>query len=73
MIFIPFDVLAHRDDAEIAEAGVLFGPGAMFSPTGDWTSETSGHYRISFSNLEVCFMLHGFCQIHSVCVCRTTR
>ncbi|KAJ7368276.1 pyridoxal phosphate-dependent transferase [Mycena albidolilacea] len=37
---------------EIAEAGVLFGPGAMFSPTGDWTSETSGHYRISFSNLE---------------------
>jgi aromatic amino acid aminotransferase I len=36
----------------LAEAGVLFGPGYMFSPTGDWSSETSGHYRISFSNLE---------------------
>ncbi|KAJ7179162.1 pyridoxal phosphate-dependent transferase [Mycena filopes] len=37
---------------ELAEAGVLFGPGSMFSPTGDWSSETSGHFRISFSNLE---------------------
>jgi len=37
---------------ELAEAGVLFGPGAMFCPTGDWSSETSGHFRISFSNLE---------------------
>ncbi|KAF8195928.1 pyridoxal phosphate-dependent transferase [Mycena galopus ATCC 62051] len=36
----------------LAEAGVLFGPGYMFSPTGDWSSETSGHYRISFSNLQ---------------------
>jgi len=37
---------------ELAEAGVLFGPGSMFSATGDWSSETSGHFRISFSNLE---------------------
>ncbi|KAF7352816.1 Aminotran-1-2 domain-containing protein [Mycena venus] len=37
---------------EIAEAGVLFGPGAIFSATGDWSSETSGHFRVSFSNLE---------------------
>ncbi|KAJ7276368.1 pyridoxal phosphate-dependent transferase [Mycena haematopus] len=37
---------------ELAEAGVLFGPGVMFSATGDWSSETSGHFRISFSNLE---------------------
>ncbi|KAJ7604554.1 pyridoxal phosphate-dependent transferase [Mycena polygramma] len=37
---------------ELAEAGVLFGPGAMFSPTQDWSSERSGHFRISFSMLE---------------------
>ncbi|KAJ7047399.1 pyridoxal phosphate-dependent transferase [Mycena alexandri] len=37
---------------ELAEAGVLFGPGSMFSPTQDWSSERSGHFRISFSNLE---------------------
>ncbi|KAJ7781266.1 pyridoxal phosphate-dependent transferase [Mycena metata] len=37
---------------ELAEAGVLFGPGSMFSPTQDWSSERSGHFRISFSNSE---------------------
>ncbi|KAJ6484992.1 pyridoxal phosphate-dependent transferase [Mycena vitilis] len=55
---------------ELAEAGVLLGPGtllvcpsliaflkpcflgAMFSPTQDWSSERSGHFRISFSMLE---------------------
>ncbi|KAJ6515922.1 pyridoxal phosphate-dependent transferase [Mycena sanguinolenta] len=37
---------------ELAEENVLFGPGAMFSATGDWSSETTGHFRISFSNLE---------------------
>ncbi|KAJ6539317.1 pyridoxal phosphate-dependent transferase, partial [Mycena capillaripes] len=37
---------------ELAEAGVLFGPGSMFCPTADWSSEKTGHFRISFSNLE---------------------
>ncbi|KAJ7700049.1 pyridoxal phosphate-dependent transferase [Mycena rosella] len=37
---------------ELAEAGVLFGPGAMFCPTGDYASERTGHFRISFSNSE---------------------
>ncbi|KAJ7129722.1 PLP-dependent transferase [Mycena epipterygia] len=37
---------------ELAEAGLLLGPGAMFWPTGDYASERSGHFRISFSNGE---------------------
>ncbi|KAJ7180012.1 pyridoxal phosphate-dependent transferase [Mycena crocata] len=37
---------------EFAEAGLLLGPGSMFCPTGDYASETSGHFRISFSNSE---------------------
>ncbi|KAJ6599100.1 pyridoxal phosphate-dependent transferase [Mycena vulgaris] len=37
---------------ELAEAGLLVGPGAMFCPTGDYVSEKSGHFRISFSNGE---------------------
>ncbi|KAK7061696.1 Aminotran-1-2 domain-containing protein [Favolaschia claudopus] len=36
----------------LAEVGVLFGPGAMFSATGDWSSDKSGHFRISFSSAE---------------------
>ncbi|KAJ7744473.1 pyridoxal phosphate-dependent transferase [Mycena maculata] len=35
---------------ELAEAGLLVGPGAIFWPTGDYASETTGHFRISFSN-----------------------
>ncbi|KAJ7498959.1 pyridoxal phosphate-dependent transferase [Mycena latifolia] len=37
---------------ELAETGLLLGPGAMFCPTGDYESETTGHFRISFSNGE---------------------
>ncbi|KAJ7507762.1 pyridoxal phosphate-dependent transferase [Mycena galericulata] len=35
---------------ELAEAGLVLAPGAMFWPTGDYASETTGHFRISFSN-----------------------
>ncbi|KAJ7283688.1 pyridoxal phosphate-dependent transferase [Mycena rebaudengoi] len=38
--------------AEFAEAGLLIGPGVFFDPTG--------HFRISFSNSDVCFHLSSF-------------
>nr|GAT55950.1 predicted protein [Mycena chlorophos] len=37
---------------ELAEAGVVMGPGFMFNPTDDWSDVTSGHFRVSFSNGE---------------------
>ncbi|KAJ7638781.1 pyridoxal phosphate-dependent transferase [Roridomyces roridus] len=38
---------------ELAEAGVLFVPGAYFWATGDYADPTAGHFRISFSDASV--------------------
>jgi aromatic amino acid aminotransferase I len=39
---------------ELAEAGVLFGPGQMFAADATvQEAEDQGHFRISFSNAEV--------------------
>jgi hypothetical protein len=39
---------------------LLIGPGVFFDPTGEYKSEKSGHFRISFSNSDVCFHLSSF-------------
>jgi aromatic amino acid aminotransferase I / 2-aminoadipate transaminase len=51
---IGYKALEEELWTQIAEAGVLFGPGNIFSAT-PVTDDTEGdaHFRISFSNLEV--------------------
>ena len=41
---------------QLAEAGVLIAPGWMFSATGANLEEQEGHFRISFSNADVCLV-----------------
>ena len=43
---------------KLAEAGLLIAPGWYFAATDDINDVGSGHFRISFSNAEVCY----FCR-----------
>jgi aromatic amino acid aminotransferase I len=48
------DTLEMKLWTALAENGVLFAPGWIFSGTGmNGDSDSTGHFRISFSNAEV--------------------
>jgi len=49
------DTLEMKLWTKLAENGVLFGPGWMFSAEPDRSD--SGHFRISYSNAEVRFSI----------------